>query len=46
MTDSRFTDLDAVREYIRTHEHCDDWNVPCVYTRDLRFLLGMEPSEL
>jgi hypothetical protein len=38
--------LEAVRAYIREHEHLDDWGVPCVYTDDLRKLIGMEPSEL
>jgi hypothetical protein len=40
-----YTDLEAVRDYIRTHEHRDDWGVPCVYTEKLRLLLGMEKTD-
>jgi len=38
--------LAAVRDFIRDHEHKDDWGVPCVYTNRLRIVLGMEVSPL
>lgn len=44
MTDAEL--LEAVREFIRSREHCDSWNVPCVYTKGLRELLGMPETTL
>lgn len=44
MTDTEI--LKLVREYINSHEHTDDWNVPCVYTKRLRVLLNMPKSPL
>ncbi|UTN93575.1 hypothetical protein SEA_OREGANO_62 [Gordonia phage Oregano] len=37
--DAALATLQQVREYIDTHEHPDDWGVPCVYTKGLRELL-------
>jgi len=36
--------LEEVKAFIEFAEHPDDWGVPCVYTKRLRELLGMEPS--
>lgn len=43
MTETETT-LRLVREYIEAAEHPDDWNVPCVYTKRLRQILGMPES--
>lgn len=35
-----------VNLYIEVHDHPDDWGVPCVYTKDLRALIGSAPSDI